>query len=216
MRTARSRSCRLSRPARSTRWRSRRSRWPTRTRHQGARRVARRSTRPSRAAPSAATTSWGASSKLGSSALTEIHDDSKIDVWFTVPDRVMLEFAARGQQGQPAALDQLPPVELAREVDDGFQGRVDYVDPEVDIETDAADPRRVRQPDGYSGGFFARVRLRTGEIPGALIVPEVALGRTSGAVPPRRRRGDGRRRAVQIGTGPRGWSSAPGSRPTTR
>lgn len=120
---------------------------------------------------------------IGSSALTVIHDDSKIDVWFTVPDRVMLEFAARGgQQGQLRdSLDQLPPVELAREVDDGFpfQGRVDYVDPEVDIETGTL---RIRaefdnQDGRLKGGLFARVRLRTGEISGALIVPEVALGR---------------------------------------
>lgn len=121
--------------------------------------------------------------ELGSSALTVIHDDSKIDVWFTVPDRVMLEFAARGgQQGQLRdSLDQLPPVELAREVDDGFpfQGRVDYVDPEVDIETGTL---RIRaefdnQDGRLKGGLFARVRLRTGEVSGALIVPEVALGR---------------------------------------
>ncbi|MEC7231513.1 MAG: efflux RND transporter periplasmic adaptor subunit [Planctomycetota bacterium] len=120
---------------------------------------------------------------IGSSALTVIHDDSKIDVWFTVPDRVMLEFAARGgQQGQLRdSLDKLPPVELAREIDDGFpfQGRVDYVDPEVDIETGTL---RIRaefdnQDGRLKGGLFARVRLRTGEISGALIVPEVALGR---------------------------------------
>ena len=120
---------------------------------------------------------------LGTSALTRIYDDSKIDVWFTVPDRVMLEFAAKGGGNGKLrdSLDELPPVELAREIDEGFpfQGRVDYVDPEVDIETGTL---RIRaefdNADGsLKGGLFTRVRLRAGEIEGALIVPEVALGR---------------------------------------
>lgn len=145
---------------------------------------------------------------IGSSALTVIHDDSKIDVWFTVPDRVMLEFAARGgQRGQLRdSLDQLPPVELAREIDDDFPftGRVDYVDPEVDIETGTL---RIRaefdnQDGRLKGGLFTRVRLRTGEVPGALIVPEVALGRDQQG-PYLLVVGEGdvvERRAVQVGT----------------
>jgi RND family efflux transporter MFP subunit len=144
---------------------------------------------------------------LGTSALTRIYDDSKIDVWFTVPDRVMLEFAARnaGQGQLRDSLDQLPPVELAREVDEGFpfQGRVDYVDPEVDIETGTL---RIRAEfdnvaGKLKGGLFTRVRLRTGEVSGALIVPEVALGRDQQG-PYLLVVGDGdvvERRSVQVG-----------------
>ena len=144
---------------------------------------------------------------LGTSALTRIYDDSKIDVWFTVPDRVMLEFAARnaGQGQLRDSLDQLPQVELAREVDEGFpfQGRVDYVDPEVDIETGTL---RIRAEfdnvaGKLKGGLFTRVRLRTGEVSGALIVPEVALGRDQQG-PYLLVVGDGdvvERRSVQVG-----------------
>ena len=120
---------------------------------------------------------------LGTSALTKIYDDSKIDVWFTLPDRVMLDYAAKAQQEGRVreALDQLPPIELAREIDDDFpfQGRVDYVDPEVDLETGTL---RIRaefdNTEGQlKGGLFVRVRLQAGELKGATIVPEAALGR---------------------------------------
>jgi RND family efflux transporter MFP subunit len=66
---------------------------------------------------------------LGTSALTKIYDDSKVDAWFTLPDRVMLEYAAKDEkEGRVReALDSLPPIELAREIDEGFpfSGRVD-------------------------------------------------------------------------------------------
>ena len=117
----------------------------------------------------------------------------------------MLEFAARGgQQGQLRdSLDQLPPVELAREVDDDFpfKDRVDYVDPEVDIETGTL---RIRaefdnQDGRLKGGLFAQVRLRTGRSRRAHR-PGGSWTGPAGAVPPRRRRGRrGRAPAVEIG-----------------
>jgi len=120
---------------------------------------------------------------LGTSALTKIYDDSKVDAWFTLPDRVMLEYAAQDEkEGRVReALDKLPPIELARETDEGFpfQGRVDYVDPEVDLETGTL---RIRaefdNAEGkLKGGLFVLIRLQAGTIKGATIVPEVALGR---------------------------------------
>ncbi len=120
---------------------------------------------------------------LGTSALTKIYDDSKVDAWFTLPDRVMLEYAAKDEkEGRVReALDSLPPIELAREIDEGFpfSGRVDYVDPEVDLETGTL---RIRaefdNAEGkLKGGLFVRIRIQAGELKGATIVPEVALGR---------------------------------------
>jgi len=120
---------------------------------------------------------------LGTSALTKIYDDSKIDAWFTLSDRVMLEYSAKDEkEGRVReALDKLPPIELAREIDEGFpfQGRVDYVDPEVDLETGTLRIRaKFDNSEGkLKGGLFVLIRLQAGTIKDAIIVPEVALGR---------------------------------------
>ena len=120
---------------------------------------------------------------LGTSALTKIYDDSKVDAWFTLPDRVMLEYAAKDEkEGRVReALDKLPPIQLAREIDEGFpfEGRVDYVDPEVDLETGTLRIRaQFDNADGkLKGGLFVLIRLQAGTIKDAIIVPEVALGR---------------------------------------
>lgn len=120
---------------------------------------------------------------LRSSALTTIVDDGKVRAWFTIPDRIYLAFVEdRRASGEATdAGDVLPEVELAREIDEGFpiRGRVDYVDPQVDVETGTL---RVRatfdNAEGLlKGGLFVRIRLRTGELADAVVVPEVALAR---------------------------------------
>jgi RND family efflux transporter MFP subunit len=120
---------------------------------------------------------------LGSAALTTIVDDSKVRAWFTVPDRIFLAYAEKrgAVAGTVDPAELLPAVELAREIDEGFpiQGRVDYADPQVDVETGTLRVRAVfDNADGrLKGGLFVRIRLRTGEQKNAVIVPEVALGR---------------------------------------
>jgi len=119
---------------------------------------------------------------VGSAELTTLVDDTRIRAWFTIPDKVYLRFAeANGSLARatdPAAA--MPSIELAREIDEGFpiQGRVDYADPEIDIETGTI---RVRaafdNADGrLRGGLFVRIRLEVGELPGALVISEIALG----------------------------------------
>ncbi|MEM6675847.1 MAG: efflux RND transporter periplasmic adaptor subunit [Planctomycetota bacterium] len=118
---------------------------------------------------------------LGSQALTQIVDDSKIRAWFTVPDAVVLQYVVedRAKPDEPGA--GLPPVELAREVDEGFPfvGRIDYVDPEVDIETGTIRLRAVfdNADQNLPSGIFVRVRVPQETKEDAIVIPEVAVGR---------------------------------------
>lgn len=118
---------------------------------------------------------------LGFPALARVLDDRRIRVWFTVPDRVLLGFLDDPDKSSVPDLERLPPVELGREIDQGFPlvGRVDYVDPEVDVETGTLRVRAVFDNAGrrMTGGLFVRVRLAMRELPGALVVPEEALAR---------------------------------------
>lgn len=118
---------------------------------------------------------------LGSGALTRIHDEARIRVWFAVPDRVLLRMrrAAGSETLRIAELDALPPVRLARELDEGFpfEGRIDYSDPEVDVATGTVRVRAVvdNAAGALIGGLFVRVRVPMATLPSALVVPEEAL-----------------------------------------
>lgn len=122
---------------------------------------------------------------FSSSALTHIIDDSRIRAWFTLPDRIALKLIDQrgylGGDGEDASDTEIS-VELAREIDGDefpFTGVVDYADPEVDIDTGTLRVRAVfdNAHRRLSGGLFVRVRLQAGSLEGALVIPEVALGR---------------------------------------
>jgi len=109
------------------------------------------------------------------SLLTTIYDDSKIDVYFSVPDRVYLQ-ATR----QEPADTKTPVVEIGTEIDDGFPflGEIDYFDPTVDEATGTIRIRAVvDNPDRrLVGGLFVRIRLPIGTIEDALLIPQAAIG----------------------------------------
>jgi len=73
----------------------------------------------------------------------------------------------------------MPEVELAREIDDGFpfKGHVDYYDPKVN---EATGTLRMRATFDNAGrqlvpGLFVRLRIASGTIDKATIVPETSL-----------------------------------------
>jgi len=116
---------------------------------------------------------------LGSPALTSILDNSEIHVWFWVPDRVVLQIMKERPQQQKEQQEPMPEVELAREIDEGFpfKGRVDYYDPKVN---EATGTLRMRATFDNSDrqlvpGLFARLRIASGTIDKAMIVPESSL-----------------------------------------
>jgi membrane fusion protein, multidrug efflux system len=63
-------------------------------------------------------------------------------------------------------------------IDRVFEGRIDYIDPAADPETGTLQVRAV-VPNGEGRllpGFFVRIRVPGETLPGALLVPETALG----------------------------------------
>jgi len=113
----------------------------------------------------------------GSTVLTKIYDDSKIHVWFTVPDRVLL----LSRKNQPDQDDgEFPEVQLGMEVDQGYPhiGILNYIDPVVDATTGTIRVRGLfENPDRtLLGGLFVRCRIAIRTLPDALLIPETAIG----------------------------------------
>lgn len=114
---------------------------------------------------------------MGSAPLTTIYDDSQIYVWFTAPDRVLLEYLRDGaDKGEQA----YPEVDMATEIDDGFphRGIVDYIDPAVDPQTGTVRVRALfDNPEmRLTDGLFVRVRIASQTLPDSIVVPETAIG----------------------------------------
>ncbi len=112
---------------------------------------------------------------FGSGPLTRIHDDDRLRVWFTVPDKVALRVIAERGPGAP-----LPAVELKSEVDTDWvhTAQIDYVDPTADAETGTLRARAVFDNAEHRlfPGLFVRVRVAAETLGGAAVVPEEAIG----------------------------------------
>lgn len=111
---------------------------------------------------------------LGSGPLTTVVDNSKIRVWFSVDDRTVLKLLE-----EPRDPSRERTVEMARDGDAafGFQGRIDYFEPEVNEATGTLRMRAVfDNADGrLVPGLFVRVRVAARELEAATLVPESAL-----------------------------------------
>ena len=113
----------------------------------------------------------------GSSVLTKIYDDSKIHVWFTVPDRILL--ISRESRPEPDGGD-FQEVQLGMETDEGYPhlGRLNYLDPSIDSATGTIRVRGLFENPERTllGGLFVRCRIAIRTIPDALLIPESAIG----------------------------------------
>lgn len=112
-----------------------------------------------------------------SSVLTKVYDDSKVYVWFVVPDRMfLLSRENRGNIDEVAA----PEVQLGMEIDNGFPhiGKLDYIDPTIDATTGTVRVRGLFENSDrvLLGGLFVRCRIAIRTLPDALMVPETAIG----------------------------------------
>ncbi|MEM1013289.1 MAG: efflux RND transporter periplasmic adaptor subunit, partial [Planctomycetota bacterium] len=109
----------------------------------------------------------------GQTLLATIYDDTTIDVWFSVPDRVYLRAVRNTPEGAP------PTVGVRTELDDDFpfSGEIEYADPVADELTGTIRIRAsVDNPDRtLLGGLFVRVRIPTGQLDEAVLVPEAAV-----------------------------------------
>ncbi|MEO1584290.1 MAG: efflux RND transporter periplasmic adaptor subunit [Planctomycetota bacterium] len=109
------------------------------------------------------------------SLLTTIYNDSRVRVYFAVPDRVFLRAIRRAEP------DQEPPgVDIGTEIDEGFPfvGQIDYADPTIDVETGTLQVRAVvnNEDRRLVDGLFVRVRLAVRTLEGAMLVPMTAIG----------------------------------------
>ena len=113
----------------------------------------------------------------GNTVLTKIYDDSKIHVWFTVPDRILL--ISRQSRPDPDG-GEYPEVQLGTEVDEGYPhlGKLNYIDPSVDSATGTIRVRGVFENADRTllGGLFVRCRIAIRTIPDALMIPASAIG----------------------------------------
>jgi membrane fusion protein (multidrug efflux system) len=103
---------------------------------------------------------------VGTSLVTLV-DDSKIKVNFRIPER-QLAFVKIGQEAR---------IKVGAYPDKVFTGKVDLINPDVDVATRTADIRLLApNPEALlKPGMFARVELVTGRREKATVIPESAL-----------------------------------------
>ena len=117
----------------------------------------------------------------GQTVLAEINRIDPIYAYFTINERDLLRIreqrAQSGQSGPPT--DQV--LELGLTNDDGFphQGKLDFAAIALTPGTGTLQLRGIFPNPDYRilPGLFARIRAPLAERPGALLVPETALGR---------------------------------------
>ncbi|BAM03650.1 efflux RND transporter periplasmic adaptor subunit [Phycisphaera mikurensis] len=115
--------------------------------------------------------------------LTRVVQLDPIHVYFDVSERIVLEYLERGRNGG-VGQEEAPVIQVARANDPAgafpFEGRVDFVEPEVDAGTGTIRVRGV-VPNAEKllfPGLFVRIRAPYDVIEGALLVERDAVGRT--------------------------------------
>ncbi|MCF8031880.1 MAG: efflux RND transporter periplasmic adaptor subunit [Desulfarculaceae bacterium] len=114
--------------------------------------------------------------------LTSVVMDDPIYAYFTVSERIMLEFRDSQRQKEVPLDDKGRPMaalSLANEEDFPHKGYLDWIDNKVDPNTGTIQVRGVfPNPDqSLMPGLFVRIQVPTGTIKDALLVPEAALSR---------------------------------------
>lgn len=118
----------------------------------------------------------------GPTVLTTINYLGTIFVYFNVPENLVLQFLADNRAvglDPDQAKDKLPVfVSLANETDYPHKGHVDYIDNTVDPRTGTIEMRAVMDNSEafFFPGLFVRVKVPGPGLPGAVIIPETALG----------------------------------------
>jgi RND family efflux transporter MFP subunit len=118
----------------------------------------------------------------GPTLLTTVNHLEPIFVYFHVPESIVLRFLSQRAEavGNGAGKNKVREarVELANETGYPHIGYIDYIDNEVDARTGTIEVRvRLENEDGaLFPGLFVRVRVSGMDIPGAVLVPETAVG----------------------------------------
>jgi RND family efflux transporter MFP subunit len=112
--------------------------------------------------------------------LTTIVKDDPIYAYFTISEREWVRYQT-GRSGQEDADTQAPTVYLglAGGKTFPFEGRLDFVDNQVDASTGTVQMRGIfaNQDRRIVPGLFARIKIPVGETADAMLVPDSALAR---------------------------------------
>jgi RND family efflux transporter MFP subunit len=118
----------------------------------------------------------------GPTLLTTINNLEQVYVYFNVPEPLLLKFLAdnreSGMDPDEAKRDLPAAVSLANETDFPHEGRVDFIDNEVDARTGTIEMRAVLDNAAHFlfPGLFVRIKVPGAPIAGAVVIPETALG----------------------------------------
>lgn len=110
----------------------------------------------------------------GDPVLTTIVAQDRVHAWFDIPEPLYLAQLRAGTK--PGAVKVA--MGLADEAGFPHEGRIDFVDNRMNPATGAIRARAVfdNKERRFVPGLFARLRLAAGTLPGAVLVPERAIG----------------------------------------
>lgn len=110
--------------------------------------------------------------------LTTIVKDDPVSVYFNISERDWVRFQA-GRQTSDTAEKRSIFMGLSGRKDFPYEGRIDFVDNRVDETSGTLQVRGVFANPEHRilPGLFARVKIPMGKTQGALLVPDIALGR---------------------------------------
>ena len=110
--------------------------------------------------------------------LATIVKDDSVYVYFSISERDCVRFHS-GRPGSDTGEGRPIYLGLAGSEDFPYEGRIDFVDNRMDETSGTLQVRGIFANPGHRilPGLFARVKIPMGNTPGALLVPDIALGR---------------------------------------
>jgi len=115
----------------------------------------------------------------GSQVLATIYQDNPLFVYFNIEDKVML--SAFGNRDNPEIIrpDNIGSIFVSPngEFDSTFIAKVDYIAPNIDLETGTVTVRAKmdNNDQGLSSGLFVKIKIPYRKIIDAILIPEAAI-----------------------------------------
>jgi len=113
-----------------------------------------------------------------STLLAEVIDDHKVYAYFEISEQILLKAQQSKKRKSPRKLSEID-VLMARMTDPDypFKGKMDYIDPELDITTGTLHARAIfdNEDSRLIAGLFVKLKIPLEPIQGALLVPTEAI-----------------------------------------
>lgn len=110
--------------------------------------------------------------------LATIYKDNRMYAYFNVADNQWINMLMTTDGKQKEQLPQTASIRLGEHGEEVYQATLDYLSPDVDLKTGTLNIRaNLDNPQGIlKSGLYVSVTLPYGEQPGAVLVPESAIG----------------------------------------